>query len=115
MNLLSLSRRAFSASVKVARIHGSKRDKPKGRGVDVNADDVVGCDPSQFWGDKCAQITPLSSIVVVTEPAHQLSPGFGGAIGAPSRFMGRPGEAEAGKRRDHEVQGVRWISTLCAW
>src|ERR1700686_1071288 len=50
----------------VAGIHRSKRDKAKGRGVDVDADDLVGCDPAQFWGDKRAQVPPLGPIPLVT-------------------------------------------------
>ena len=58
-------------------------------------------------------LTPAAqSAAPVAEAAHQFGPGSGGAIRAPSRFMSRSREAEAGKRRDHQVEGVCSISAV---
>jgi hypothetical protein len=51
MNFLSLFQArllGLGEARQIARIHGSKRDETKGRGVDVDAGDAIGCDPSQL-------------------------------------------------------------------
>ena len=81
---------------------------------DVDADHAVGVAAADLGRDHRAGVVAVRAVALVAEPAHQLGPCAGDARRAPARLAGRPGEADAGERRDHEVERVGGVGAVGA-
>ena len=62
----------------------AERDEADRRGVEVDADDVLGVDVAEFGRQHRAEVAALGAVAVVAEPAHQLGPGRGSAGSRPA-------------------------------
>ena len=90
--------------------------------VDLDRDCAghVGVDAEQFRrrlhadhvGDDRAPVAALRGELLVAEAPHQRDPGAGDALGAPAGRGRLAGEAVAGHRRDHQMEGVRGAAAM---
>ncbi len=63
-------------------------------------------------GDGGALVTALGDVAAIAEAGHQLRPGLRDAGGIPAEVRRLVGEAVAGQRRQHEVEGVLGASAV---
>jgi hypothetical protein len=74
--------------------------------VGVDADQPLGGLAAHGVGDHGADVAALGDIPAMAETTHQLGPGVCGAAGVPADRGRLGGEAVAGQRRHHQVEGV---------
>ena len=72
----------------------------------VRAEEALGVEHGELAGDHGAAVAAVDAVGVVAEAAHQGVVGAGHARHRPGAVGDRRGEAEAGHRRDHDVERV---------
>ena len=80
--------------------------------VEVNAGQPIRGQARHRVGDGGALVAALGDVAGVAEAAHQLRPGLRGAVLIPAELGRLFGEAEAGQRRQHEVERVLGASAI---
>jgi hypothetical protein len=79
---------------------------------EVDARNVVGVPLCDVRADARSPVAALGAVALVAEPGHQLSPGSGDALHAPSQPLRLVAEAVTRQRWADDVEGVRRVATM---
>ena len=100
------------ASVRLAdRPHGHEAD---GRGVEVDADDLLGRQAAHLRPDDGAGVAALDGELLVAQAPHQLDERLADAHVVPARVPGGTREADARQRRDDHVERSARLAAVAA-
>ena len=87
-------------------------DREGAEEVEVDAGQPIGGQTCHRVGDAGALVAALGDVAGVAEAAHELSPGLCRAVLIPADLLRLVGEAEAGQRRQDEVERVLGASAV---
>ena len=73
---------------------------------------MLGVDPALKGGHDRAGVVAVGAVPVIAKSSHQLGPRPRGAAGVPAGLGGRPGEGEAGQRRDDYMEGIGRVALV---
>ena len=79
---------------------------------DVHTEHMLRVDAPLKRGHDRAGVVAVGAVPVITEPSHQHRPCVSGAQGVPAGLGRRPGEGEAGQRRDDYMEGIGRVTSV---